>query len=379
MILHNYLNLLAGFIIIVFCCGTLSLAHAQKKDQKPTPVIVMSAYNDKFADEVEAIGTLRANESITLSSTVTEIATAINFTDGQRVKKGDILVEMTNEEEKSLLDQQRALVDEASQKMNRALELVPSGASSKALLDERRRDYSSAKAALAALQSRLDDHIIIAPFDGVVGLRNISVGTLLQPGTMITTLDDDSIMKIDFSVPSVFLPSLVTGTKIKAKSSGFTGTFEGEVSAIDSQIDETTRSITVRAILPNPERKLKPGLLMTVELQKNARESVCIPESGIVPEGRKHFVYAVVEEDNSLIVQKREVFIGTRKEGFVEIKSGLQEGEKIVTQGTMIVRDGAKITITAEQKKGESLDDVLKRVATENSKGQGQKQNRDGL
>jgi membrane fusion protein (multidrug efflux system) len=376
MTFYNYLNFLKGSIIIALCWGMISLAYAQKKDQKPTPVIVMSAYKDKFVDKVEAIGTLRANESITLSSTVTEIATAINFTDGQRVKKGDILVEMTNEEEKSLLDQQRALVNEASQKMNRALELVPSGASSKALLDERQNDYTSAKAALAALQSRLDDHIITAPFDGVVGLRNISAGTLLQPGTIITTLDDDSIMKIDFSVPSVFISSLVTGMKIKAKSSGFADTFEGEVSAIDSQIDEITRSIAVRAILPNPERKLKPGLLMTVELQKDARENVCIPESGIVPEGKKHFVYTVNEENNSFLVQKREVIIGTRKEGFVEIKSGLQEGERFVTQGTMMVRDGAKIKITAEQKKGESLDDVLKRVSAENSKGQ--KQDEDG-
>lgn len=358
---------------LIFCAVTavavvsiMNGAQAQEKKpgggQPPTPVIVASAYADHFVDRVEAIGTLRANETITLASTVTETVTAINFTDGQRVLKGDVLVEMTDGEEKALLDQQRALVNEAGKQLERAKGLAATGAVSKEILEERQREAASTRAGLAALASRLQDHIITAPFDGVVGLRNVSVGALLQPATQITTLDDDSVMKLDFAVPSVFLPTLQPGVKIVAKAPGFAENFEGEVSAIDSQIDEATRSVIVRAIIPNPDGKLKPGLLMTVELLKSPREGVGIPETAIVPEGRKQFVFAVEGGKTPPVVEKREVAIGARRPGDMEITQGLKQGEKVVVQGTMMVRDGGAVQIVAEQKKGEKLADLLKRL-----------------
>lgn len=340
----------------------------------PTPVIVAAAYTDRFVDKVEAIGTLRANETITLASTVTETVTAVNFTDGQRVQKGDVLVEMTDGEEKALLDQQRALVNEAQKQLNRAKELAKTGAISKEILEQRQREVSSTRAGLAALASRLADHIITAPFDGVVGLRNISVGALLQPATQITTLDDDSVMKLDFSVPSVFLPTLKPGVEIVAKATGFDEEFKGEISAIDSQIDEATRSVVVRAIIPNPDARLKPGLLMTVELMKNPRQAVGIPENAIVPEGRKHFVFVVDESQTPPVTEKREIVIGARRPGDVEVTQGLKEGEKIVVQGTMMVRQGGSVTITAEQRKDESVADMLKRLKAEKSQTQPEKQ-----
>ncbi len=354
-----------------FCLGLAALilfsqpVYAQKPDGGPpsaTPVIVSAAYQDKFVDKVEAIGTLRANETITLASTVTQTVSSVNFTDGQRVTKGDILVEMTSGEEKALLDQQKALVNEALKQLNRTRDLAKSGAAASSVLDERQREYTSAKAGLAALQSRLENFIIAAPFDGVVGLRNISPGALLQPGTNITTLDDDSVMKLDFSVPSVFLPTLKPGVEIVAHATGFDEEFKGEVSAIDSQVDEATRSVIVRAVIPNPDGKLKPGLLMTVQLLKNPRDATAIPETAIIPEGRKHFVL-VVGEGN--VVEKREVKIGARRPGDVEILENLKAGEKVVVQGTMMAQNGKPVTITAEQKKGESLENLLKRLKAE--------------
>ncbi len=327
----------------------------------PTPVVVYTVAQDKFVDRVEAIGTLRANETITLASTVTEIVTAINFEDGQRVKKGDILVEMTSGEEKALIDQQRAAVNEASKQLERAKELAKSGAASKSILEERQRDYTSARAGMAALQSRMEDHIIVAPFDGIVGLRNISVGTLLQPGAKITTLDDDSVMKLDFSVPSVFLPTLKTGIGINAKATGFTESYAGTISAIDSQIDEVTRAVGVRAIIPNPDGVLKPGLLMTVELLKNPRESLSIPETAIIPEGRKTFVLVVDQVANPPSVEKREITVGTRRPGDIEVTENLVAGEQVVVQGTMTAQPGKSVNVLAVQEKGDSLQDVLKK------------------
>lgn len=332
-----------------------------------TPVIVAPAYTDEFVDRVEAIGTLRANESIVLASTVTQTVSAVNFTDGQSVVKDDILVEMTSAEEKALIAQQRALVNEANRQLQRAQELSKTGAISKEVLGQRQREASSTRAGMDALQSRLENYIIVAPFDGVVGLRNVSVGALLQPGTRITTLDDVSVMKLDFSVPSVFLPSLKQGMSITAKASGFAEEFKGEISAIDSQIDPATRSVIVRAVLPNPDGKLKPGLLMTVELLKNPRDAIGIPEAAIVPEGRKHFVFVVDETQTPPTVSKREIVIGTRRTGDLEAVSGLEAGDKVVVQGTMMVREGSAVKVTAEQKKGESVGDLLKRVREEKS------------
>lgn len=357
-------------LLLAACAVSIMSAQAMAQvraggQQAPTQVIVASAYTDEFVNRVEAIGTLRANESIVLASTVTQTVSSVNFTDGQRVTKGDILVEMTSAEEKALLAQQRALVNEANTQLQRAQELARTGAISKEVLEQRQRAASSTRSGMVALQSRLENYIIVAPFDGVVGLRNVSVGALLQPGTKITTLDDDSVMKLDFSVPSVFLPTLKTGVPIVARAAGFEEEFRGEVSAIDSQIDETTRSVIVRAVLPNPDGKLKPGLLMTVELLKSPRDAVGIPEAAIVPEGRKHFVFVLDETQTPPLVEKREITVGTRRAGDLEVTGGLKQGDRIVVQGTMMVRDGAPVTVVAEQKKGESVGDLLKRIRAE--------------
>lgn len=336
--------------------------------QGPVQVIVAEAYTDRFVDRVEAIGTLKANESITLASTVTETVSAVNFTDGQRVSKGDVLVEMADGEEKALLDQQRALVNEAKKQLDRTQDLAKSGAASSAILDERQRQYTAARAGLSALQSRLEDHIITAPFDGIVGLRNTSVGALLQPGTAITTLDDDSVMKLDFAVPSIFLPTLMPGVEVEARASGFKEAFKGQVTAIDSQVDNVTRAVTVRAMIPNPDGALKPGLLMSVELLKNSRDSVGIPENAIVPEGRKAFVFVLDETKNPPVLEKREIIIGTRREGDLEVLENLVPGEKVVVQGTMMARSGAPVKVTAVQQKGESLAALLKRISADKEK-----------
>lgn len=318
-----------------------------------TPVVVQTVETQHLVDHLEAIGTLRANETITVAATVTETVTALNFDDGQRVKKGDILVEMARGEEKARIDQQKALVREAQQQLERARELVRTGATSRTILDQRQREYTAAVSGMAALQARLDDYLITAPFDGVVGMRNISVGALLQPGTQITTLDDDTTMKLDFSVPSVFLPSLRPGLEIVARASGFPQSFNGTITAIDSQINPDTRAVLVRATLPNPDGMLKPGLLMTIELLKNPREAIVIDENAIIPEGKKAFVFVVDQTANPPVAEKREVTLGTRRPGDVEVTDHLSVGEQVVVKGTMVAAPGKPLIVTFAPKKNE--------------------------
>lgn len=338
-----------------------SFAQSPKRPPPVPSVIVEEARKEKIFDTIEALGNLRANETVNLNALVTEKVTAIKFEDGQRVKAGDILVEMTSAEESALLNEEQSRVDEALRQVNRIKPLIEQGAASTATLDAQQREYKTAKSRLEAIRSKMADRIITAPFDGILGLRNISVGTLLQPGMIITTLDDDSVMKLDFDVPSVFLSSIKEALPIKVSTKAFAGKyFEGLVSSVDSQINPVTRSFKVRALIPNPDLTLKPGLLMIVELLKNERMAVMVSEESVLMEGDKTFVFVAEPEGEKMVASKRKVTIGLRQPGRIEIMQGLAEGEKVIAHGIMRLNDGAEIAIRANRKPGEDLKDILK-------------------
>ncbi|MGB3211062.1 MAG: efflux RND transporter periplasmic adaptor subunit [Desulforhopalus sp.] len=341
-------------------CLALLVSFSLAWGQQPTPVIVKEVGMDRFVDRVEALGTLRANETVDLTATITDTVTAIHFEDGQRVKAGDVLVEMTNEEEHALLEEERSTLNEAKKQYERVKPLVERGAASKSLLDQRRREYDTAQARFRAIESRLRDRLILAPFSGVVGLRNISVGALIEPGDLITTLDDDSVMKLDFTVPAIHLATLKTGLPVVAGAPSYGDrTFEGEVTGINSRIDRTTRSIIARALLPNADRLLKPGLLMSVELLKNPRDAVVIPEEALIPSGKVNHVLVVDQAADPPVAMRREVAIGGRRPGEVEIVSGLTVGEFIVIHGTLRARPGQAVKIIAVDTGDESLKQLL--------------------
>lgn len=345
--MSRYLSLLIPLIII----GTP--VHAQ---QAPTPVIVSPVVKKQMVDEVEALGTLKANESVELTSTVTELVTDVMFEDGQEVKKGETLVKMDIAEEWAELTEEKAVAAEASRQVKRLEPLVARGATSEASIDEARSSLAAANARTDAIQSRINQRYIKAPFDGVVGLRNISVGALAQPGSMITTIDDISVMKLDFSVPEIFLATVKPGTKITATSPAFPDqSFEGTITGVDSRIDPVTRSFEARAKVENSDGSLKPGLLMYIVLQKDPRDTLIIPEEAIIAEGSKNFVMQVI--DNT--IARTEVEIGARQYGEVEILDGLEEGGQVVTHGTLTVRDGSEVSITAVKKDNEPLTELL--------------------
>jgi membrane fusion protein (multidrug efflux system) len=311
----------------------------------PPGVIVAPVRLIDFADTLEALGTLLANESVELTATVTETISVIHFDDGDRVEKGQVLVEMTSQEEHAQLEEARATAGEAYRQYQRIKPLAEEGTAARSLLDERKRQSETARARLAAIESRLADRLIKAPFAGIVGLRDLSVGALVQPGELITTLDDDSVMKLEFPLSATYLQVLHPGLEVIASSRAFTGReFSGSVKSVNSRIEPATRSIRVRALLPNPQRLLKPGMLMQVRLLKNPRRALIIPEEALQPLGEQQFVY-VVGEDNT--VQNREVRIGSRRPGQVEVVDGLSAGEQVVTHGHMKIRPGAAVTVSA--------------------------------
>ena len=213
------------------------------------PVFAAEVKKTFFTDRIEALGTLRANESVELTASVIEKVNALYFEDGNRVADGDFLVEMTSAEEHAQLEEARALTVEADRQYRRVKSLAAQGTAARSLLDERRRQQETARARLSAIESRLSDRLIKAPFAGVVGLRNISVGALIEPGDIITTLDDDSVMKLDLSVPDVYLARLKPGLTVIARTRTYKDReFKGEVRSIDSRIDEVSRSVVVRVL-----------------------------------------------------------------------------------------------------------------------------------
>ena len=355
--LSNLRNILCKFVTILLSM-TMAQAIAQEKS-KPVDVVVETVREEKTSDSLNALGTLRANESVRLTTSVLETITAIRFDDGQRVNSGDVLVEMTSAEEKALLTGAQFTLEESEKQLERTRSLVDKGLAPQSELDQRVRNYKNDKAHLAAIESRLQDRLVIAPFSGVVGLRNISVGALISPGELITTLIDDSRMKLDFTVPAVYLLELKLGLSITAKARAFGDReFLGKVTSIDNQIDSSTQSISIRAILENKGKLLKQGLLMNVELHKNERFSILISEAALIPEARTNFVYVATQKGEDVVAEKRQISIGVRREGEVEVLDGLLEGEYIVTHGAVKISDKQSIAIRVADKDKKKNDDL---------------------
>lgn len=337
-----------GLYLLMFC--VVAQVYAQAPGNKAVDVIVQQASTKNMTTKIEALGTLRANEAITLTPNVTNTVTRINFEDGQRVRKGHVLVEMTSREESALLEEARFNTDEAKKQLDRVEALAKRGAASQSLLDQRIREYEAARARYNATESRLKDLILIAPFDGVVGLRNTSVGALVSPGDPITTLNDDDKMKLDFTVPSIYMRSLATGLPIVAKSRDLGDKlFHGTIFSIDNQIDEVTRAIKVRALLDNKDHELKQGMLMQVELSAAPRDAVLISESALVPLGSNNFVFVLKGDAGSWTVERRQIQIGERLPGAVEVLEGVSSGEKLVTHGLQKIRAGQAVNVLNEE------------------------------
>jgi membrane fusion protein (multidrug efflux system) len=359
MLRETYMKLLprsgpCGIFLRALCvAAVLSLgqaALAQAPTDKSVEVIVQPASIKSLTTTIEALGTLRANESISLTSNETKKITRINFEDGERVTKGQVLVEMTSREESALLEEARFNADEAKKQLDRVQALTKRGAASQSLLDQRIREYEAARARYNATESRLKDLILLAPFSGVVGLREVSVGALVSPGDQITTLNDDSKMKLDFTVPGVYLRSLSVGLPIVAKSRDLGDkVFQGEVYSIDNQIDEVTRAIKVRALLDNKNHELKQGMLMQVDLKAGARDAILISEAALVPLGSNNFVFLLKQDQEGFVVERIQIQIGERLAGAVEVKSGLTVGDKVVTHGLQKIRAGQRVKILAEE------------------------------
>jgi membrane fusion protein (multidrug efflux system) len=295
-------------------------------------------------DTVQAIGTAQANESLTVTAKVTDTVRAVDFEDGDFVEAGDVLVQLTNREEEALLAEARANLDDAEVQLARVQNLAGQNLISESDLDTARSRAEASQARLDTVLARLSDRLILAPFAGVLGFRQVSPGTLLQPNTPITTLDDISIIKLDFTVPETFLGAVTPGSRVFAESASYPDReFEGEVRTVGSRVDPVTRAIQVRAHIPNEDRALRPGMLLTVRIVMAERMSLVVPEHAVYQIQDRHYVYVV---DDDLVAREREIETGERRFGTVEVTGGLEQGERVVTEGIVKLRDGAAVRLS---------------------------------
>ncbi len=306
-------------------------------------VIVAKATKMKFPLTVEALGTLRANESVEIRPQIREAVSAIRFEEGQHVAAGTVLIELRDSEVRAAVAAARAALAESQSRFDRSHKLFEDHLVSEAELEPLKARRDGDQAALDAAEARLDETVVRAPFAGRLGLRRVSLGSLVGPDDVITTLDDTHVMKLDFNVPETALAHVRSGLPIRARSAAYPDSaFRGRVISVDTRVDPVSRTVVVRAILPNPRGILKPGMFMSVRLLREDIVSLMVPEQALVPEQSRVFVFVVAGNG---AVEKREVHIGRRRPGAVEVVSGLAAGETVVAEGTQKARAGKPVQV----------------------------------
>jgi membrane fusion protein (multidrug efflux system) len=337
--------------------GGESADSAASAERPPTPVDVATAREGSVVVSLEAIGNARANEAVTVMSDVMGIVEKINFDEGEMVEQGAVLINFDS----SILDAQvavrqaeievrKAELENARQLFERAKRLletqnVPASRYDElaASLKAAQAGVKSAQAELAAIRAQLAKRQVTAPFSGRLGIRDVSVGRLIEPGDPIVTLDDISVIKLDFQVPERSLAQLKVGQEITSITDAYPGrVFFGVVQSIGSRVDPVTRAVAVRAKIDNSDEALKPGMFLLVELGVATRNSaVLIPEEAVVSNGTERYVFVVADG----VIRQSPVALGQRLPGEVEVLEGVVAGEQVVVGGVQKVREGAKVAI----------------------------------
>jgi membrane fusion protein (multidrug efflux system) len=336
------LALLAGGLVAA--CGKQASPDGKAGD-RPVAVTAMVVRPRAIQDSVQALGTAQARESVTITAKVSDVVTRLAFDSGQRVHAGQLLADMNSRAQQADVAAAEAALRDAGQQLRRGQELADQQLVARGQLDTLRANRDAAAAAVQARRASVADRAITAPFAGVLGLRQVSVGALVSPGTVITTLDDDRTIKLDFTLPEAALSAVAVGQSIDAGSDAWPAVdFAGRIANIDSRVDSETRAIRVRAELPNPDGKLRPGMLLRVQVRLPAREALLVPELAVQQEAEQSSVFRIVGDTARLVP----VTLGARQQGTVEIVSGLRAGDRVVVEGTVKLRDGSRVTIAGD-------------------------------
>lgn len=317
---------------------------------RPVTVEVSRVQIMRLSDDAQAVGSLRSRQGVMLRPEVSGRITQLNFRDGERVRKGQLLVQFDDQLPLAQVKQSQAELSIAQANHKRNQELLAQNFISQRSLDESAANLEVAQAKLALAQATAMRLKIVAPFDGIAGIRNVNVGDYLKDGTDIVNLEDIDTVYVDYRLPERFQTQLRPGQKAVVELDALPGRkFEARVQAVDPLIDANGRSIGVRASIVNQKLLLRPGMFARVTTVFGVREKArVIPEEAIVPQGGKQYVITLVPgaEKDSLVSQRVEVKVGIRRPGQVEILEGLKEGDTVVTAGQQrLQRDGSPVKV----------------------------------
>lgn len=310
---------------------------------RPTPVEVATATSAEAIEEIRSIGSILADEAVVVASEQAGRVAAIRFNEGEPVKTGDELVKLDDTLLVGELGEVEARAGLAEANYQRASTLSKSGSGTQRTLDEAQAERLIANALLNLLRSRLEKTSVRAAFDGVVGLRSVSVGAYVEAGDPLTTLDKIDEVKLEFTAPERNLAAIRLGFPVKVTVDAYPGeSFEGRIYAIDPQVDINGRALKVRARLANPDLKLRPGLFARVVVSGASRGAVVtVPEGAVVPKRGDTFMFRIV--DGKAV--ETQVKLGRRGAGMVEVASGVAAGERVVVAGHARLRDGAPVEV----------------------------------
>ncbi|TDB28958.1 efflux RND transporter periplasmic adaptor subunit [Stenotrophomonas sp. ATCM1_4] len=316
-------------------------AETPRQAGDAVPVTLQVVQPSAWNDTLQAIGTAKARESIIVTAKVSEIIDTVHFESGQQVTTGTPLVTLRGDAQQAALAQAQATFAEADRLYLRQRELAAQQLVAHSTLDTQKSIRDAAEARVRQMRADITDRQVRAPFAGVLGIRQVSPGSLVTPTTAIATLDDISRVHVDFQVPEAELASLQPGDKVTGSSVAYPGrSFDGEVSTVDARVDPGSRAVTVRADFVNADHALRPGMLLDVRVFRPERQALVIPEIAVVQVGRDSFVYRVKDDAS---VERVDVRTGTRRAGVVEITEGLKAGERIVVDGTGKLRPGIRV------------------------------------
>lgn len=311
------------------------------------PVRAAVVREDAVVETITAVGTLLANEAVMIRPETEGRIEAIHFGEGQLVRKGDRLVSLDASEIEAQLASAVAAANLNRSRLKRSEELHAKKFISAQALDEARENLNQTDARVTEIRAKLAKTVIRAPFEGVAGLRQVSPGAYVKAGQDIARLEGIGTLKLDFRVPEAYLRKIRSGQALAVTVDAWPAeTFEGRIYAIEPSVDEATRTVLLRARLPNPGVRLKPGMFARVMLTLERRENaLVVPEQAIVPQGDGRYVFRIVEGKAVLT----RIELGLRRPGEVEIVSGLEAGQQIVADGQLKLRDGAAVAVMANQ------------------------------
>ena len=307
------------------------------------PVEVVKVVTASLPQSITTVGSLRSDESVTIRPEVAGRIAAINFQEGQRVAKGAVLLRLDPSINEAEVLQARANLKLARSKYERAVDLSKSNFISGQARDEAENNLRVAEAAVALVEARLAKTEIKAPFTGVIGLRSVSVGDYVKEGADIVNLESIDLLKVDFRVPEVYMRQVKAGQPLQVALDAYPGkTFEGRVFAVNPLLDAAGRAVVIRAQVKNADASLRPGMFARVRLiTSESTDSLVVPEQALVPQGSEQFVFKVV--DGRAVRAKVEV--GQRRDGKVEMVSGVTVGDVVVTSGQQRLRDGVPVAV----------------------------------